>query len=73
MDGNRSFPKLISAASLADLLDVSSRTIRAWQKEGRLPYIKISPGTVRYDVAEVMAALEERKVHTRKPRRSDLN
>ena len=66
MGVNRPFPKLVSAKSLAALLEVSPRTIRSWQSQGRLPFIRISKGTTRYDVDEVMEALEERKVGVRK-------
>lgn len=61
-------PQLITADSLASLLSVSVRTIRAWQKEGRIPFIKLSRGTVRFSVPSVMEALEQRTVAARKVR-----
>lgn len=61
-------PLLIKAEALASLLSVSVRTIRAWQKEGRIPFVKLSRGTVRFSVARVMEALEQRTVAARKVR-----
>lgn len=66
MSGNNQCFQLLSEKSLAEILDVSPRTLRTWRKEGRLPYIRISRGTVRYDLAEVMEALDERKVRARR-------
>ncbi|MBP9224441.1 MAG: helix-turn-helix domain-containing protein [Verrucomicrobiales bacterium] len=60
--------QLITAAALASLLSVSVRTIRAWQKEGRIPFVKLSRGTVRFSVSSVMEALEQRSVEARKVR-----
>ncbi|MCB1205016.1 MAG: helix-turn-helix domain-containing protein [Verrucomicrobiae bacterium] len=69
MNGDNQCFQLLSEKSLAEILDVSTRTLRTWRMEGRLPYIRISAGTVRYDLAEVMAALDEKKVNARRTRR----
>jgi excisionase family DNA binding protein len=61
-------PQLIKAEKLASILSVSVRTIRAWQKEGRIPFVRLSPGTVRFSVPSVMEALEQRAVAARKVR-----
>ena len=66
MSGDTPCLKLLSEKSLAEILDVSPRTLRTWRKEGRFPYIRISRGAVRYDLAEVMEALDERKVKARR-------
>jgi len=50
MNENNEQPLLITADALASLLSVSVRTIRAWQKEGRIPFVKLSRGTVRFSV-----------------------
>lgn len=68
MSGNLGYRKLVKARSLAEILDVSVRTVRSYQQEGRIPYVRISSGTVRFDVDEVMAALEQRKVPARTTR-----
>jgi len=61
-------PQLITADALATQLSVSVRTIRAWQAEGRIPYVRLSRGTVRFSLSSVMDALEKRTVATRKVR-----
>lgn len=68
MTGNHGYRQLVKASKLAEILDVSIRTVRTYQQEGRIPYVRISQGTVRFDVDEVMAALEERKVPARTTR-----
>lgn len=66
MNGDNQSFQLLSEKNLAEMLDVSPRTLRTWRAEGRLPFIRISQGTVRYELEEVMAALEERKVNARR-------
>lgn len=68
MNENHENPQLIKAEALASMLSVSVRTIRAWQKEGRIPFVKLSRGTVRFSVPSVMEALEQRTVAPRKVR-----
>ncbi|MEM7602725.1 MAG: excisionase family DNA-binding protein [Verrucomicrobiota bacterium] len=58
-------PQLITTDALATQLSVSVRTIRAWQAEGRIPYVRLSRGTVRFSLPSVMKALEERTVAAR--------
>jgi excisionase family DNA binding protein len=73
MNGENQCFKLLSERSLAEILDVSPRTLRTWRKEGRLPYLRISRGTVRYDLSEVMAALDQKKVKVRRARRLETD
>jgi excisionase family DNA binding protein len=68
MNGNHGYQKLVKASHLAEILDVSVRTIRSYQREGRIPYVQISAGTVRFNVEDVMAALELKKVPARTTR-----
>lgn len=65
MNETNELPQLITADALATQLSVSVRTIRAWQAEGRIPYVKLSRGTVRFSLPSVMKALEARTVMTR--------
>jgi excisionase family DNA binding protein len=51
-------PRLVTARFLAALLQVSARTILEWFRDGRIPGVKASRGTVRFDLAEVLAALK---------------
>jgi len=48
-----------SASALARKYEVSQSTIWRWAKSGRIPLpLKLGPGTTRWDVAAVQAALE---------------
>ena len=51
---------LIDREDLARELKVTSRTIGTWQREGRIPHIKIGRRTVRFDLADVVAFLKRR-------------
>lgn len=71
-DDSQNF-QLLNEKALASVLAVSPRTLRTWRKEGRLPYIRVSPGVVRYELSEVRAALNERKVNARKTNRLETD
>ena len=49
--------KLYTTETLADLLQVSPRTIRRERKEGQLPFVRVR-GQIRYRDADVRAYLE---------------
>lgn len=51
-------PRLVTARFLAELLQVSARTILGYFRTGRIPGVKASRGTVRFDLDEVLAALK---------------
>jgi predicted site-specific integrase-resolvase len=53
-------PVLVSKAVLAKALSISERTVGNWQKKGVIPFLKISDRFVRFDVAEVRDALDQR-------------
>jgi excisionase family DNA binding protein len=44
---------LLTKDEAADQLRISIRTLERWVSEGRLTVIKLSPGAVRVDQAEV--------------------
>ena len=48
----QAFPELVDKFEVARLLNVHPRTIHQWRKEG-LPFIKISPVIVRFDLEKV--------------------
>jgi hypothetical protein len=48
---------LLKRPQLARAISVSSRTIDNWQKQKRIPYIKLSARCVRYHLPSVLAAL----------------
>jgi excisionase family DNA binding protein len=51
---------LIDRQDLARELKVTTRTIGTWQRQGRIPHIKIGRRTVRFDLADVVAFLKKR-------------
>ena len=55
--GERTVQKLYTTETLAELLQVSPRTIRRERKEGRLPFVRVR-GQIRYRESDVRAYLE---------------
>jgi predicted site-specific integrase-resolvase len=56
---------LLNKDQLAQKLGVSARSIDAWMKLGRLPYLKIGGGqrgTVRFEYSAVMDSLRQHQV-----------
>ena len=49
---------LLTSAELAERLRVKPMTILGWYRKGRIPARKLSPKVLRFDLAEVVAALE---------------
>lgn len=49
-----------TAAQLADILNVSLRSVRRWTARGEIPFVKIGR-LVRFDVQSVKAALPQIK------------
>jgi excisionase family DNA binding protein len=47
---------------VADLLQVSPKTVSRWAKEGRLPFLKTLGGHRRYPAAEIRQLAEELRV-----------
>lgn len=45
--------RLVDTRELADILAVSTNTIRRWEADGTIPSIRIA-GTVRYDLDAVL-------------------
>jgi hypothetical protein len=50
---------LLRRAELARAINVSPRTIDNWQKQKRIPYLKITQRCVRYHLPSVLAALRK--------------
>jgi len=53
--------KLMTVSEVADFLRVTETTIRAWIKESKIPYIKVSDRAIRFRKADIEAYLEEKK------------
>lgn len=50
--------QLVDAATVGDAIGVRAATVREWAKEGRIPALRLSPRTIRFDLAEVLATLK---------------
>ncbi|MBU6335795.1 MAG: excisionase family DNA-binding protein [Chloroflexi bacterium] len=51
-------PRLVPAEVVADAVQVSPRTILEWHRQGRIPGVRPTGSTVRFDLDEVLAALK---------------
>jgi excisionase family DNA binding protein len=62
--------KLVTPRELAAFMQVSISTIYNWMKDERIPVIRVSRNTVRFSVADVLAALKAgRGTNEKKPKR----
>jgi hypothetical protein len=50
-------PRLLKRRQLARALSVSARSIDNWQRQRRIPFIKVTPRCVLFDLASVLVAL----------------
>ncbi|MGO8705034.1 MAG: helix-turn-helix domain-containing protein [Candidatus Brocadiia bacterium] len=50
----------LTAADLADRLQVTVETITAWRQAGLIPAVQITGKTIRFDLAEVERSLRAR-------------
>ena len=48
---------LLTRAELGEALEVSPGTISRWVREGKIPAVKITPRTMRFDWHSVLRAL----------------
>lgn len=55
-------PRALKAGKSAEYLGISRRFLHSLSKEGRIPYSRISPRTLVYDVADLDAFLESCKI-----------
>lgn len=55
---------LLTSKELGPLLGVSWQTVTRWKLEGRIPAAIDEPGCLRFDLAEVRAALAARATQT---------
>lgn len=49
---------LLNAVQLARALGVSQSTVSTMAREGRIPFVRLTEHSRRYDLAEVLAALK---------------
>ncbi len=55
-------PALLKRPQLARAINVSARTVDNWQKQKRIPFLKLSARCVRYHLPSVLAALRKFEV-----------
>jgi hypothetical protein len=53
---------LLKRQQLARALNASPRSVDNWQKQKKIPFIKISPRCVRFHLPSVLAALRKLEV-----------
>jgi excisionase family DNA binding protein len=52
--------RLVTAREVADMLGVSSETVLRWQRQRKLPAIRLPGGAIRFRQAELEVWLESR-------------
>jgi len=52
-------PPYLHTAEVADILQVSPKTVSRWAKEGKLPFLKTLGGHRRYPTAEIRQLADE--------------
>jgi len=57
-------PQLIREQQLADLYQVSKKTVMSWRRSGALPFVKIQ-GAVFFYVSDVTAFVERHRVRAK--------
>ena len=55
-------PSYLHTAEVADILQVSPKTVSRWAKEGKLPFLKTLGGHRRYPAAEIRQLADELQV-----------
>lgn len=58
--------RFVSAAEVGDTLDVNIRTVLNWARNGVIPCLRLSSRVIRFDMAEVEAALREKASQSKK-------
>jgi predicted site-specific integrase-resolvase len=51
--------RLLRERTCAKHLDISHRTLEGWRKKGIVPYLRITPKSIRYRLADVLQALQD--------------
>ena len=52
---------LLTAEQLAKRLQVKPRTVKEWLRAGIIPAARLTPKVFRYDLQQVVTALEQRQ------------
>jgi hypothetical protein len=51
--------RCVTAEVVADVLGVRPNTVLLWHRQGRIPGVKVTAHTVRFDLDAVLAALKD--------------
>lgn len=54
-------PRLYDARALAQALGVSVSTIRVWTRDGQIPCVRLTGGTIRYEADALIKAFVDRR------------
>ena len=55
--------RLLTTRVVAERLGVKPTTLRRWAREGRVPSYRVGRKTLRFDLADVFAAIREGVAH----------
>ncbi len=55
---------LLTAEQLAERLGVKPRTVKDWQRDGKIPATRLTPKVIRYDLEQVVTVLKQREEAT---------
>ena len=55
-------PRYLHTAEVADILQVSPKTVSRWAKEGKLPFLRTLGGHRRYPATEIRQLADELEV-----------
>ena len=55
-------PRYLRTAEVADILQVSPKTVSRWATEGKLPFLKTLGGHRRYPASEIRQLAEQLRV-----------
>ena len=59
--------RLLTDKDLCGLIQVSSRTLRRWRSEGRIPFMTLPGGTIRYSSESISSWLQRGCPKPRQP------
>ena len=48
---------LLTSRQIAEQFGVTVDTVRTWVRQGRIPFVRVTRRTIRFDPAQVVAAL----------------
>lgn len=49
--------ELLTVSELAERLQVRPRTVQTWARSGRIPFVRVSAKTIRFDWQAVVSAM----------------